>query len=498
MKAMNLYLVTRAAYSADFPLLVSELTGTVHREYSRHEAESLRSLTDALVPFLTQRERAGGSWVSYLDGFYFSYTIAHISKEFDLLKISADGECVLNIELKSEAIEEERICKQLMQNRYYLSHISRSIYSYTYVMETGTLYVLNDKGHMRTASVEELADVLCRPLFYTFVEKDLDLYFRAADYLISPAAEPEKFLQGSYFLTNQQEEFKRRILEALREGAEQGTVPFIVVTGGGGTGKTLLLYDLSLALSKKKRVLLMHGGKLQSGHKAINERLRNVDIIETDRFDENGEYAFLLADEATRIPADVMDSLLSYVRSRKVPCIMTYDPHVLTGQERDMDGTVERISGLSTLSLEFTGNIRINRPVFSFLRALFHQKNRPAAADYSCIDVLYAGNRRDALSIFVYYRDKGYHKITLPGGSGEIGKGLGADEIAGLEFDCVLMILDDRFYYDSSKALRADGPGAEEAMNLLYEGISRTREKLCILVYHNRELFTEILSLRER
>ena len=296
MKAMNLYLVTRAAYSADFPLLVSELTGTVHREYSRHEAESLRSLTDALVPFLTQRERAGGSWVSYLDGFYFSYTIAHISKEFDLLKISADGECVLNIELKSEAIEEERICKQLMQNRYYLSHISRSIYSYTYVMETGTLYVLNDKGHMRTASVEELADVLCRPLFYTFVEKDLDLYFRAADYLISPAAEPEKFLQGSYFLTNQQEEFKRRILEALREGAEQGTVPFIVVTGGGGTGKTLLLYDLSLALSKKKRVLLMHGGKLQSGHKAINERLRNVDIIETDSFDENGEYAFLLAD----------------------------------------------------------------------------------------------------------------------------------------------------------------------------------------------------------
>ena len=167
MKAMNLYLVTRAADSADFPLLVSELTGTVHREYSRHEAESLRSLTDALVPFLKRKERDVGSWVSYLDGFYFSYTIAHISKEFDLLKISGDGDCVLNIELKSEAIEEERICRQLMQNRYYLSHISRSIFSYTYVMETGTLYMLNDKGYMRTATVEELAEVLCRPAFCT-------------------------------------------------------------------------------------------------------------------------------------------------------------------------------------------------------------------------------------------------------------------------------------------------------------------------------------------
>ena len=60
------------------------------------------------------------------------------------------------------------------------------------------------------------------------------------------------------------------------------------------------------------------------------------------------------------------------------------------------------------------------------------------------------------------------------------------------------MILDDRFYYDEDMNLRADGPASGEAMNLLYEGISRTRERLCILVFHNERLFSDILLLRER
>ena len=499
MKAMNLYLVSRAAGSDAFSLLVRELTGGMRsKEYSRHEAESLRALTDELAPHLTDRCPDGGSWAAFLDGFYFSYTIAHISKEFDLLKISGDGNCVLNIELKSESIEEERIAKQLAQNRYYLSHISKTIFSYTYVMETATLYYLNDRGYMRVSSMDELADVLCRPAFLDYVEKDLDLYFRAADYLISPAAEPEKFLQGGYFLTNQQEEFKKKILETLKEGSDEEQAPFIAVTGAAGTGKTLLLFDLAMALSRRKRVLLLHGGRLQSGHRIINERLHNVDLCEPARFDDSADYTCLLADEANRIPADLMDRVISYVRTRKVPCIMTYDPHILAGRENAMMQAERRIADLSTLTLEFTGNIRINRPVFSFLKALFHQKNLPAAADYSCIDVLYANTRGEALSILDYYRNKGYQKITLPGGGGDIGRGLSADEIVGLEFDCVLVILDDRFYYDEDMNLRAGGPASGEAISLLYEGISRTREKLCILVYSNGRLFSDILSLRER
>lgn len=41
----------------------------------------------------------------------------------------------MNIELKSGAVSDETIRKQLTQNRYYLSVLGRPIYSYTYIVE---------------------------------------------------------------------------------------------------------------------------------------------------------------------------------------------------------------------------------------------------------------------------------------------------------------------------------------------------------------------------
>ena len=80
MKAMNLYLLSRAAGGDRFSKLAGELTGSVYeKQYSAHEAESLRSLTDGIASVLKYRAEEGENWISHLDGFYFSFTIAHIS-----------------------------------------------------------------------------------------------------------------------------------------------------------------------------------------------------------------------------------------------------------------------------------------------------------------------------------------------------------------------------------------------------------------------------------
>ena len=498
MRAMNLYLLSRAAGGDRFSKLARELTGSAYeKQYSVHEAQSLRALTNGIAAVLKNRAEEGENWICRLDGFYFSFTIAHISKEFDLLKISGDGEAVLNIELKSENVEESRILKQLSQNRYYLSHISRSIYSFTYVMETDTVYSLNDKGHMRVCSMEDLADVLCRPAFSGYVEKDLDQYFRASDYLISPAAEPDRFLSGSYFLTNQQAEFKRRILEVLAETGSGADRPRIAVRGTAGTGKTLLLFDLAMTLSKKKKVLLITGGSLQRGHRILDERLRNVFIRTAECFTEGEEWDYLLLDEANRISDPVMEQIMVYAVYCGVPLIMAYDPHVLTDACGKLAEAEKRILAYSTLLLEFTGNIRINRPMFSFLQNLFHTKEKSRSIDYSCVDVLFAGSGEEAAAILSYYMEKGYRKITLPGECREICGGLREEDIVGNEFDNIALILDKRFYYDSDKRLQCRGEAAEDALNLLYEGISRTRERLCILVLEDEELFDRILGVRE-
>ena len=614
MRALNLYTLTRINDSEAFSGLENALSGRPwHKHFSSHEAASLCALVNGLADcFMAACFRTAGAsdtppavdvssagpgraaagagagsagdsavrksgeqlpepcddWVSFFDGFYFSYTIEHISKEFDLLKFSANADCALNIELKSEAIEEDRIRKQLEQNRYYLSHVSRTILSYTYVMESNSLYCLNDHGFLRKCPLSELAIALQRPALQTFVEENIGQFFRAQDYLISPVRNPEKLLTGRYFLTNQQSEFRRQILEILqlfedglwempdrREDAKRPAeepeipdnpekqekpgkqeepwnheksvkreepwkqeeaekpdaaagkeedpesdycaVPMISLTGNAGTGKTLLLFDLAIEISKKKKVLFIHGGPLREGHRVIDSRLHKVHVFsgtessveDIGRRHDFAEYACMLVDEANRFDSARLEALLKKAVRYGVPCIVSYDPHSILGAIPLMEDTEAMISRYETLRLELSGNIRINRPIFSFLRTLFHQKDWSGSVDYSCIDVLYAADKKEERRLTAHYLSKGYELIRSTPESFKSG------EIISQEFERVLMVLDKRFYYDESMHLCADGKKGA-AIPPLYEGLSRAREKLCLLITGNEKLFRQILAIR--
>ncbi len=91
---------------------------------------------------------------------FYSYTIAHISKEFDLLKVAANRKLILNIELKSEDVGEERIKQQLVRNRYYLSPVTTNVISYTYILNTNTVYRLDDNNRLiQSEFVSVVADM---------------------------------------------------------------------------------------------------------------------------------------------------------------------------------------------------------------------------------------------------------------------------------------------------------------------------------------------------
>ncbi len=510
MKAVNLYMLTRCEDCAEMSALYYALSGRPYfKAISPHEAASLKSLADDLSSYFMRRGSGAAGWISVLDGFYFSYTIEHIGKEFDLLKLSEDTGCVLNIELKSEQVSEEKIRKQLAQNRYYLAHVAGTIYSCTYVLETKTLYFMNDKWHLRTGTIEELAAILEKDAFRRFIPENISRFFRASDYLLSPVAAPDKFLQGKYFLTNQQFDFRRRILEFLYASAHSSAAlkksspsPVVSVSGIAGTGKTLLLFDIAVQLSKKDKVLLIHSGALRAGHRVIDRQLKRVDIISGDAAAaiSLAPYAALLIDEANLLPADQLTQLLQCARKRRLPVILTYDPHRMLeshpgmsaddsrAPEENADDVIERAA---SLHLEFTGNIRINRPVSSFLRVLLNAKEHAGQTNFDCIDVLFAANRKEEEYLRKNRRESGYQLISLPGADSS---GSGFD-LTSMEFEKVLLVLDDTFYYNQDRIL-CTRDGSTDALRMIYEGLSRTRERLCLIITENEELFSRVLAIR--
>lgn len=502
MKAINLHFLTRVSSCADMSLLLQALSErTDKKSISEHEAASLRSMTDLLashLPGLLCANPSGdsaqpGNGLALLDGFYFSFTIRHIGKEFDLLKVSADGGTILNIELKSETVGEDRIQKQLEQNRYYLSHIARNILSFTYVMDTKTFYAMNDRNYLRECTAEEVAAALARPALQNYMDDGIGRLFRAPEYLISPVSEPEKFLEGKYFLTNQQFDFRRRILDHL----QSEKAPVVSVTGPAGTGKTLLLFDLALQLSRKHDVLIIHAGPLREGHLIIDSRLRKVTICSGKECVPESlpeTFSFLLVDEANRLDSSLLDSLLKEGAGRGIPMILAYDSqHLLFEQNPAVreEEAENLIQAASTLTLAFSGNIRINRPVYSFLKTLFHLKENVGNVSYDCVRVLFANNEKEAAFAVSYFCRQGYVQIAAEGALYHV------DDLTAQEYDDVIMVLDENFCYNEAGYLCVKN-GETEPLRLLYEGLLRTRNNLCLLVTGSRDLFLQILSIKLR
>ena len=145
MKSISIYAVTRNQNIEQLQKLERQLSG---REYflkmRTWELESMRSLVRELEAHMDE---------VYALVFY-SFQIPRLGKGFDLLQIK--DEQIVNIELKSGAVSDETIRKQLTQNRYYLSVLGRPIYSYTYISSQNRLVRLTNHDHIVEADWQQL------------------------------------------------------------------------------------------------------------------------------------------------------------------------------------------------------------------------------------------------------------------------------------------------------------------------------------------------------
>ena len=497
MKAINIYTYSRIQkdMATEFENILSKRSKKL--KVKLQEFDAIRSLVNMLLGI--------GVEIKDFENFFLSFMIEQIGKEFDLIKLDKDN-LVLNIELKSEEVGVEAIQNQLEKNRYYLKHLAPDVRLYTFVETGKELYKYTSKG-LQLVGVEDLKDTM--QLFQESLGENLESLFQANSYLISPLNSHQKFMYGDYFLTNQQHDIKKKIVDLILLNDKEYVLG---ITGKAGTGKTLLLYDIIKEIAERgENCCLIHSGILCDGHRILSAKWDNVTIFSAKELNGDGvenlkRYQFIFVDESQRIYSSTFEKIIKEVISESKTVIFAYDyaqSLSITEEERNIPAKLQKIDGFTVYTL--SNKIRTSKEIASFTRTMMNLNNRARGyMDYSDIDVLFANNIEEAKRLINLYDEKGYIFISYTqsmyyrNSIDLYPNNYDTHHVIGQEYDKVMIMMDKNFRYDKERRIQGkEHPNPDLLFyKLLYQAISRAREKLCVLIVENYKLFSDILNIK--
>ena len=453
MKSISIYAITRNQNIEQLQKLERQLSGrTYFLKMREWELESMKALVRELEMHMQDVHALR---------FFYSFQVPRLGKEFDLLQIKDDQ--IVNIELKSGKVSDEAVRKQLLQNRYYLSVQGKMIQSYTYISSQERLVRLNNHDHIVEADWDQLCLALQRQS--KDYEGDIEDLFQAEMYLFSPVTEPERFLNKEYFLTSQQKDIERRILDKIRK-VKYGYFWF---SGLPGTGKTLLLYDIAMKLSVHQKVCMIHCGETGKEWKILHDRLLRIAFLSDSQLEEGPdlkEYRAILVDEAHLLTEEKLHVILEL--SEKHPVIFSSDDEDMISDE-EMDRTMIReIEHLPDIqSFHLTNRIRTNAELSSFIQNMMHLPEKRTVRYYPHIQVVYANDEEEAEILLKGYQDQ------------------------------LVFIIDERYYYDEKGYLREQRQKQQKptAVRMLFHRLNEAREEFAIIVKRNEAVYEVLLEL---
>jgi len=453
MKSISIYAITRNQNIECLQKLERQLSGrTYFLKMREWELESMKALVRELEVHMQDVHALR---------FFYSFQVPRLGKEFDLLQIKDDQ--IVNIELKSGKVSDEAVRKQLLQNRYYLSVQGKMIQSYTYISSQERLVRLNNHDHIVEADWDQLCLALQRQS--KDYEGDIEDLFQAEMYLFSPVTEPERFLNKEYFLTSQQKDIERKILDKIRK-VKYGYFWF---SGLPGTGKTLLLYDIAMKLSVHQKVCMIHCGETGKEWKILHDRLLRIAFLSDSQLEECPdlkEYSAILVDEAHLLSVKELHRILEL--SEKHPVIFSGDDEDMISDE-EMDRTMLReIEHLPDIqSFHLTNRIRTNAELSSFIQNMMHLPEKRMVRYYPHIQVVYANDEEEAGILLKGYQNQ------------------------------LVFIIDERYYYDEKGYLREQRQKHQKptAVRTLFHRLNEAREEFAIIVKGNEAVYEVLLDL---
>ncbi|AMY05857.1 AAA family ATPase [Staphylococcus condimenti] len=445
-----------------------------------NEIEDLKSLISLLA-------------LSYKDfeGFFLSYKVPYIGHEMDLLKVVDNA--ILNIELKSQS-EFIKINKQQKHNYFYLKTLNKHVDIITYNNQEGKFYkYCQETEESIEISVGEVREKFCELSEEKFIS-DIDYLFKPSNFLISPFNDTDKFLKGQYYLTAEQEEIKKEIMN------HQGTIA--IIEGRPGTGKSLLLYDIARTLKRDFNILMIHCALLNEGHEEMIEKNWNIksahkNWVYDEVYYEGKDYIFI--DESHRFYPGQLDHVLSIAIKKDIKVITTIDPlQYLKDNENDFEN-LERLKSYTDTYYKKMGNkIRSNPEISSFIKSIFNLRNKHMFK-YENISIEYLSNRDDWISYLQSLKKRGWTYLSFTKSKDEISyhkycptnSYFNTHRIIGQEFNKVAVILDEGFQYKNGY-LGYYGEYYYNPRQMLFQNLTRAREKIKIIIINNIDLYKNV------
>lgn len=431
-----------------------------------------------------------------LDGFILDYTFyTGVREQFDILRFSENR--VLNIELKKKQ-NILKMTEQLQAHKQILNSVCNNLYLFTYREEDNTIWFLNENNSINTVSIDFLLDKISKNHLSDNPLNKLDL----TNTIISPYSEPDRFTEKKYFLTSDQKDAEEKILKAPQK--------LISLTGGAGSGKTLLLIDLAAKLaSMGKRIKFIFSSlmdlttteELTRKFKFSICTIKNVNISALSDFD------YILIDESQRLYKGEFDKFISL--SKPVRIFSSDHLQTLHTSERDLK-IEEKLEKLGALHVKLNEKIRSDPAMSSFIQKLLNLSAKGVQPyDYENVHVVYFDTKERASEYMTnMQKEHGYtvieptEYVTRTMHTKErpriIPTSIKTHSTIGREYDKVLIPLDEFYVYKDKKltsTYKLTGFYPYLETSLLFEGLSRVRKELLLVVINNLPLYGEILCI---
>lgn len=334
-------------------------------------------------------------------------------------------------------------------------------------------------------------------------DDDINILFKPSIFLVSPLNDTEKFLKKEYFLTLNQSQIK----EDIKKEISKNHISYFAIKGRAGCGKTLLTYDIALDYANNnKKVCVIHCANLCYGHDFINDNtLLDIFPIKKCLNIDYTNYDIVIIDEAQRIYKRQFEHIIDNAKENNLKLIFSYDEQQMINNT-EVNSNIPKIIESSAMVKKYklSKKIRTNPEILSFIKRLFNLTNDDEFKNYRNIDLKYAASIDEARLILNYYISNNYQFINFTPSSYYSSSFSyyqhdtpdTTHSVIGQEFDNVIMYLDEHFYYNDNKLCAKNHVYNKYLLKpMLLQGVTRTRNKLVLVVVDNKDLFEKLLSI---